>query len=349
MCATSSEVKQTLGGFLSLRTLSVGLSLAAALLLVSFACVPSYTGSHRSDQFIVSSQQAGFSGGDPVMIRIFKRESKLELWLRKDQRFELLATYPICFWSGRLGPKEREGDRQAPEGFYSVGLDQLRVGGRHPRSINIGFPNALDRASGRTGSYILLHGGCTSIGCFAMTDSMMDEIYALSEQALQQGQRRIQVQIFPFRMTEANLAAYASSKWYGFWRNLKEGYDAFEASRIPPTVGVCRSTYLVRAADPDTDEPPSTGVASDACQSEPPVVTVLQSPAPRLHHLPAKPRLASSHKTHTASSHNIRPTSRPISLAAASKSEPATRRGGRTERHGPRRPSATRTHPASAG
>ena len=147
----------------------------------------------------------GPGAGNPVMIRIFKAESELELWMQKDDRFELFATYSICNWSGKLGPKQHEGDRQAPEGMYAVGMPQIHRKGRWPRSLNIGYPNAFDRAMDRTGSYILVHGGCSSIGCYAMTNPMMEEIYRLSEQALKQGQTRIPVHVFPFRMTETNL------------------------------------------------------------------------------------------------------------------------------------------------
>src|SRR5258705_668672 len=129
----------------------------------------------------------GFFTGNPVLIRIFKEESELELWMQTAARFELLATYPICFWSGTLGPKEYEGDRQAPEGFYTVGAHQLITSGKHARSLDIGFPNTFDRSLGRTGSHILLHGGCRSTGCFAMTDPVMDRIYALVESALRAG------------------------------------------------------------------------------------------------------------------------------------------------------------------
>src|SRR5262245_11320765 len=139
------------------------------------------------------------------MIRIFKLESEFELWMQKEGRYELLARYPICHWSGSLGPKLTEGDRQSPEGLYSISVRQLHKTGRWRRSLDIGFPNTFDRAHGRTGSYILVHGGCTSIGCYAMTTPVMDEIYALSEAALRQGQEHIPVHVFPFRMTQQNL------------------------------------------------------------------------------------------------------------------------------------------------
>jgi murein L,D-transpeptidase YafK len=191
----------------------------------------------------------GMRAGNPVMIRIFKAESQLELWLQRDDRFELFATYPICTWSGKLGPKLQEGDRQAPEGFYTVSIDQIRRTGRWPRALNIGFPNAFDKAYARTGSLILVHGGCTSTGCYAMTDPVMDEIYELTEQALRQGQVAVHVHSFPFRMTEANLEANAGNPWMQFWMNLKPAYDFFERTRVPPRVGVCNKRYLVADGD----------------------------------------------------------------------------------------------------
>ncbi len=204
--------------------------------------VPSTSAADREQRLT----QKGMTAGSAMMIRIFKAESELEVWLRKDDRFELFATYPICFWSGKLGPKLREGDRQAPEGLYSVGPTQLRRRGRWPRSFDIGFPNELDRARSRTGSYILVHGGCTSTGCYAMTNPVMDEIYALSTQALQQGQHHMPVHVFPFRMTEANLAQHADSVWHPFWQNLREAYELFERTRVPPRVSVCGRKYMVR-------------------------------------------------------------------------------------------------------
>lgn len=208
--------------------------------------------------------QKGMTAGSPVMIRIFKAESELELWIRKDDRFELFTTYPICRWSGKLGPKLVEGDKQAPEGIYSISLAQTRRKGRWPRSMNIGYPNAYDRAMERTGSLILVHGGCTSTGCYAMTNPVMDEIHALSERALREGQDRIPVHVFPFRMTEANLAAHAGSEWLPFWRSLKPAYDAFERTRVPPRISVCGRRYVVtEGVMPGTPEPALGTATSD--------------------------------------------------------------------------------------
>jgi murein L,D-transpeptidase YafK len=241
-------VSKALRGERPLRTLSQVLSLAAVLMGTVFAFTVSqstWQETLRRRELDLRLGEGGFVAGSPIFIRIFKEESKLEVWMGHRDRYRLFATYPICFWSGKLGPKEREGDRQAPEGFYAVRAGQMRQLGRHPRSFNIGFPNALDRSLGRTGSYILVHGGCRSIGCFAMTDRAMDEIYHLADQALGNGQDKIQVQIFPFRMQDTDMAAHAPSKWHDFWRNLKEGYDAFETSHVPPNITACAGKYLV--------------------------------------------------------------------------------------------------------
>ena len=199
--------------------------------------------------------EKGLALGSPIMIRVFKDESELELWVQKEDRFELFAVYRICNWSGALGPKLTEGDRQSPEGFYSIGSRQLHRTGRWRRSLDVGFPNTFDKAHGRTGSYILVHGGCTSTGCFAMTNGVMEEIFALSEAALTRGQDRIQVHVFPFRMTLKNLAAHAGSPWAGFWIGLKGAYDQFEQTRIPPRVDVCNKQYVVgQAAEGDMSD-----------------------------------------------------------------------------------------------
>jgi murein L,D-transpeptidase YafK len=190
----------------------------------------------------------GLGRGDPVFIRIFKEESALELWMRDDEGWRLFEAYQICRWSGRLGPKLREGDRQAPEGFYEVSLPQLNPYSRHHLAMNIGFPNTFDRAHGRTGSFLMIHGGCASIGCYAMTDASVDDIYRLVEAALNGGQRRVPIHIFPFRMTEANIERHAASKWAGFWQNLKHGYDTFERGRLP-AVDVVNGRYRIAAAD----------------------------------------------------------------------------------------------------
>ena len=195
----------------------------------------------------------GLSLGAPVFIRIFKREFELELWMQKDDGFHRFAVYPICRWSGRLGPKLVEGDAQAPEGFYTVDSKALNPASRWHRSFNLGFPNVYDRSHQRTGSFIMVHGGCSSIGCFAMTDPVVDEIWRLVTAALGKGQPRFQVQVFPFRMTAENMAQREHERWLPFWQNLKRGYDLFEQTRVPPRVSACRASYAFAAAPARSD------------------------------------------------------------------------------------------------
>ncbi len=198
-----------------------------------------------------------FGMGDPVFVRIFKQEGQLELWLKKNGRYALYKTFPICKWSGRLGPKLKEADYQSPEGFYSVSAKQLNPHSNYYRAFNVGYPNAFDRQNGRTGGLVMVHGACKSVGCFAMTDRGVEEIYNFVEAALRAGQKEIPVHIFPFRMTEANLAretgngggwlAFVSgggySQWAGFWQNLKQGYDLFEQTGEPPVAFACGDHY----------------------------------------------------------------------------------------------------------
>lgn len=182
--------------------------------------------------------------GDPVHIRIFKQSSELEVWLRDGARYELFETYPICSYSGDLGPKLKEGDRQSPEGFYRVTTDHLNPNSSYHLSFNLGFPNAYDQSHGRTGSYLMVHGKCVSIGCYAMTDRGIEEIYLLTEAALLAGQEAVDVHVFPFRMTDDAMAEHAGSQWIDFWTNLREGHDHFEAKGLPPRVRVADKRYV---------------------------------------------------------------------------------------------------------
>ena len=183
--------------------------------------------------------------GDPVYIRIFKEESLLEVWIRSGAEYKLLKNYFICAYSGALGPKEKEGDKQAPEGFYRVTKKQLNPNSKFHLSFNLGYPNAYDRAHRRTGSFLMVHGNCVSIGCYAMTDAKIEEIYALVEAALQKGQSYVPVDAFPFQLSDENMALHSDNKWYDFWVNLKEGYDYFEAEHRPPHVKVKNGRYVI--------------------------------------------------------------------------------------------------------
>lgn len=186
--------------------------------------------------------------GAPVFVRIFKREAELELWLRGgDGKFMLFRKYPVCKFSGDLGPKQREGDNQAPEGFYSVAPRQLNPMSRYHLAFNLGYPNEYDRAHGRSGSALMVHGNCVSIGCYAMGDDRIEEIYALAAAALRAGQGAFDVHVFPFRPTDAALAASAASPWFDFWSALKPAYDDFERMRVPPRVTVENGRYRIEA------------------------------------------------------------------------------------------------------
>jgi murein L,D-transpeptidase YafK len=200
--------------------------------------------------------------GAPVFIRIFKRDFELELWMRRDGRFHRFATYPICLWSGHLGPKHKEGDRQSPEGFYTVDAKALNRASKYHRSFNLGFPNTFDRSHARSGSFLMVHGGCASIGCYAMTNGVIDEIWTLISAALKSGQERFQVQVFPFRMTERNMTLHAHSAEAPFWQQLKKGHDIFEDEKLPPRVSVCQGRYVFQRAGANTD---GSGVITDNC------------------------------------------------------------------------------------
>ncbi len=189
----------------------------------------------------------GLRWGAPVFIRIFKEEKQLELWVDDGKKFKLFKTWAICKFSGKLGPKLKEGDEQAPEGFYFVPRSRMNPRSQFHFSFNLGYPNAYDRAHQRTGSALMVHGNCVSIGCYAMTDARIEEIYSLCDAALQNGQRFFRVHSFPFRMTEANMKRHRKSKWKSEWKNLKTGYDWFEKTKRPPNVTVSGEKYIFSA------------------------------------------------------------------------------------------------------
>ncbi|MBN9253727.1 MULTISPECIES: murein L,D-transpeptidase family protein [unclassified Mesorhizobium] len=210
------------------------------------------------DKILADMRAKGMARTSSVMARIFKEEGKLEIWKAKTNgRYDLVATYDICKWSGKLGPKYTEGDRQAPEGFYTVRPAQMNPRSSYHLSFNIGFPNAYDRANGRTGQNLMVHGACSSSGCYSMTDAQIEQIYAFGRDAFQGGQTEFQIQAFPFRMTAANMARYRNDPNYEFWKMLKVGYDNFELTKVPPKVDVCEKRYVFNqvAADGQTFNP----------------------------------------------------------------------------------------------
>lgn len=194
--------------------------------------------------------EAGLRMGAPIYVRIFKLEAEMELWMQgEDGRFKLFRTYNICNWSGDIGPKVVEGDRQSPEGYYLVSSRQLNPASKYYLSFNIGFPNAYDRAHGRTGSALMVHGGCLSQGCYAITDENVQELYSFARDAFNAGQPHFALHAYPFRMTQENMMLHKDSEWRGFWVNLKQGYDIFEKSKIPPVAGVSNGRYVFFPGD----------------------------------------------------------------------------------------------------
>jgi murein L,D-transpeptidase YafK len=187
----------------------------------------------------------------PILVRLFKQEAELEVW-KQDRagRFALLKTYPICRWSGDLGPKVREGDRQAPEGFYSITPAQMNPQSAYYLSFNTGYPNAYDKALGHTGSELMVHGDCSSRGCYAMTDEQIAEIYSLGRESFFGGQKSFQFQAYPFRMTALNMAKHRNNPNMPFWKMIKEGYDHFEVTRQEPKVDFCERKYVFDAVKP---------------------------------------------------------------------------------------------------
>ena len=184
----------------------------------------------------------------PILMRVFKKESELEVWKRaRDGRYVHLKTFPICRWSGALGPKRRTGDRMSPEGFYPIAPRQMNPNSAYYLSFDTGFPNAYDRAQGATGSALMVHGTCSSMGCYAMTDRQVGEIFSLAREAFKGGQKAFQFQAYPFRMTAWAMARHRADPNIDFWTQLKEGYDRFEATGEEPAVEVAAGRYAFPA------------------------------------------------------------------------------------------------------
>ena len=203
-------------------------------------------------QTLAQMAELGTTQNAPVLIRTYKKEAELEIWkMKPDGHYALLKTYPMCRWSGQLGPKVREGDRQVPEGFYSITPAQMNPNSNYYLSFNVGYPNAYDRALGHTGGSIMVHGICSSAGCFSMTDPQIGEIYAIAREGFAGGQRAIQMQSYPFRMTAENLAKYRLDQNIAFWKQLKQGADHFEVTHQEVAVGVCDRHYVFNATAAD--------------------------------------------------------------------------------------------------
>ncbi len=219
---------------------------------------------HPLPSKLVNKMKANdMSTRSPIMMRIFKEEGVLEVWKQKGNgRYDIIASYEICKWSGVLGPKFKEGDRQAPEGYYRIYPAQMNPNSSYYLSFNMGFPNSYDRSHNRTGSNLMVHGACSSAGCYSMTDEQVLEIYGFARDAFKGGQDYFMVEALPFRMTPENMARHRDSEHFEFWKMLKTGYDHFELTKRPPKVEVCERSYVFNQVPEDED---ATFRAAQAC------------------------------------------------------------------------------------
>ena len=242
-----------------LRAILAPAAIAAAITLAGCGGEPVDSNRHLqplSERMLAELKAKKMEKESPILMRIFKEESELEVWKQNDSgRFALLRTYPICRWSGELGPKIKTGDRQAPEGIYTITPGLMNPNSSYYLAINTGFPNAYDRANGRTGAFLMIHGDCSSAGCYAMTDEQIAEIYALAREAFFGGQASFQLQAYPFRMTPLNMARHRNSPHLAFWKMIKEGYDHFEVTHLAPRVGVCEKRYIFETKSTDSFGP----------------------------------------------------------------------------------------------
>jgi murein L,D-transpeptidase YafK len=205
-----------------------------------------------SEKMVKDIESKDMDKDSPILVRVYKEEAELEVWKQdRTGHFALLKTYPICRWSGELGPKTKEGDRQAPEGFYNISPGQMNPNSQYYLSFDLGYPNAYDRSWGRTGSQLMVHGDCSSRGCYSMTDEQISEIYALGRDAFFGGQKSFQVQAYPFHMTAQNMAKHRDNPNMAFWKMLKKGNDHFEVSKLEPKVNVCEKRYVFDAQSPN--------------------------------------------------------------------------------------------------
>jgi len=235
------------------RGTAVGLTIAACAWIAG--CDDSYLdqGPGRAQQPISTATLAEMEKLDttpssPTLIRTYKKEAELEIWkMKSNGEYALLKTYPMCRWSGQLGPKKREGDMQVPEGFYPITPGQMNPNSHYYLAFNVGYPNAYDRAYGRTGGNVMVHGVCSSAGCFSMTDEQVADIYAIARDSFRGGQREIQLQSYPFHMTAENMAKFRLDPNIDFWKNLKNGSDYFEVTKTEPPVLVCGKRYVFGA------------------------------------------------------------------------------------------------------
>ncbi len=256
---------------LGLRVLMTSAVLAGALALAG--CygdegyqLPTRAMKELSPEMLALLNQKNMPKDSPILVRVFKEESELEVWKQDTTaQYQLLKVYPICRWSGELGPKKTEGDRQAPEGFYAITPGLMNPNSNYYLAINIGFPNAYDKANNYSGAFLMIHGDCSSRGCYAMTDEQIGEIYSLARESFLGGEKEFQIQAYPFRLTPANLARHRTNPNLPFWKMLKEGNDHFEVTHLEPKVDVCDRHYVFDAQPPANSTKPLVFTPTGRC------------------------------------------------------------------------------------
>jgi len=269
-------IRSCFGGALARSGMSLRVVATSAALACAFALagcygdegyqLPARAMKELSPEMLALLQQRNMPKESPILVRVFKEESELEVWKQDTTGlYQRLKVYPICRWSGELGPKKVEGDRQAPEGFYSITPGLMNPNSNYYLAINMGFPNAYDKANGYSGGFLMIHGDCSSRGCYAMTDEQIGEIYSLARESFLGGQKQFQIQACPFRMTPANLARHRTNPNMPFWKMLKEGSDHFEVTHVEPKVDVCDRHYVFDAQQPANSTKPLVFSPSARC------------------------------------------------------------------------------------
>jgi murein L,D-transpeptidase YafK len=254
-----------------LRVLVVTAAVAAALTPVTCPAetgnrLPTKATKELPPELLALLQQKKMPKLSPILVRVFKEEAELEVWKQDTSgRFQILKTYPICRWSGDLGPKLQEGDRQSAEGFYTITPELMNPNSNFYLAINVGYPNRFDKANNRDGSLLMIHGDCSSSGCYAMTDQQISEIYALARDSFLGGRPSFQVQAYPFRLTPANLARHRNNPSLAFWKMLKTGNDHFKTTHLEPKVDVCNRRYVFDAQSRPNPQQPLVFNPTDKC------------------------------------------------------------------------------------
>ena len=194
----------------------------------------------------------GYGSNFSMLINAYIAEGKLEVWLKSKSSptYSLFRTYNFCAHSGTIGPKVIEGDGQTPEGFYYINVFNP-VSSFH-LSLGLNYPNAVDLArtgkDRKPGNDIYIHGNCVTVGCIPLTDDKIKEVYILGVEARNAGQDKIPVNIFPFKMTNANMKKYVAqfSIQANFWKTLQLGYLAFEKRKNQAKIMEVKGKYVFK-------------------------------------------------------------------------------------------------------